>query len=120
MVKSEFLKILGKAILLSSIGFSVASVEMSSKFSVKNFSRDQATLQNASDALDAYNLVGGLWAIGVVILMYGQYGMTGLWSAVACNLAVLLWINLSYFHAFKQAADANGLAYPRTGFGLLS
>jgi len=120
MVKNEFLKILGKAILLSSIGFSVASVEMSSKFSVRSFSTDQKTLQRASDALDAYNLVGGMWALGVVILMYGQYGDMGMYTSIICNLAVLLWINLSYFHAFKQAARDGHLEYPKTMFGLLS
>jgi hypothetical protein len=118
--KHYLLKVLGKAILLSSIGFSIASVEMSSKFSVKNFSTNQETLQNASEALDGYNLVGTLWALGVLLLMYGQYNWTGLIMASICNIAVLLWINLSYFHAFKAAADANGLEYPHTLFGLLS
>lgn len=120
MANKDFLKILGKGILLSSIGFSVASVEMSSKFSVRNFSKDQETLQRASDALDAYNLVGGVWALGVILLMTGQYGRTGTWVAIGCNLAVLLWINLSYFHAFKLAAQAERLQYPSTLFGLLS
>ncbi len=102
----------------SPIGFSVASVEMSSKFSILNFSTDQTTLQRASDALDGYNLVGGLWSIGVCMLMYGQYGELGLKCAIACNLAVIAWINLSYFHAFKKAAAANKLMYPSTVWGL--
>jgi len=122
VVKSEFqqnLKIIGKTILLSSIGFSVASVEMSSKFSVRNFSKDQETLQRASDALDAYNLVGGLWALGVCLLMYGQYGMKGLVSSIISNFAVLLWINLSYIHAFKQAANEANLKFPRVLWGLI-
>ena len=32
---------IGEAILLASMQFSIGSVEMSSKFSVKNFSKDQ-------------------------------------------------------------------------------
>jgi hypothetical protein len=120
--RSEFhenLKIIGKTILLSSIGFSVASVEMSSKFSVRNFSKDQTTLQRAADALDAYNLVGGLWALGVCFLMYGQYGMKGLVSSIISNTAVLLWINLSYLHAFRQAAKDEKLKYPKVLWGLI-
>ena len=118
--KSHVLKVIGKAILLSSIGFSIASVEQSSKFSIRNFSTDQATLQRASDALDGYNLVGAVWMIGVCMLMYGQYGMLGLQSAVVCNLAVLMWINISYFHAFREAAKEHKLDYPHTIWGLLS
>jgi hypothetical protein len=113
------LKIIGKTILLSSIGFSVASVEMSSKFSVRNFSKDQTTLQRAADALDAYNLVGGLWALGVCLLMYGQYGTKGLVSSIISNTAVLLWINLSYLHAFRQAAKDEKLKYPKVLWGLI-
>lgn len=116
--KNEFLKILGKAILLSSIGFSVASVEMSSKFSVRSFAKDAETLQRASDALDGYNLVGGLWMLGVCLLMYGQYGTLGLHMAILCNAAVILWINLSYWHAFKQAARDGNIPYPKILWGL--
>lgn len=118
-MKSSFndsLKILGKAILLSSIGFSVASVEMSSKFSVRNFSKDQETLQRAADALDAYNLVGGLWALGVCLLMYGQYGRRGLYTSIIANAAVLIWINASYIYAFRQAAESERLKFPRVLF----
>ena len=110
------LKIFGKSILLSSIGFSVASVEMSSKFSVLNFSKDQKTLQRASDALDAYNIVGGLWALGVCLLMYGQYGKVGLIASIITNLAVLIWINASYIYAFKQAAKHGNLKFPMVFF----
>lgn len=113
---SDNLKIIGKSILLSSIGFSVASVEMSSKFSVRNFSKDQETLQRASDALDAYNLVGGVWALGVCLLMYGQYGKVGLIASIITNLAVLFWINLSYIYAFKQAAKSENLKFPKILF----
>ena len=39
-------KIIGKAIMLSSIQVAFGSVEMSSRFSVLNFSKEQDTLQN--------------------------------------------------------------------------
>ena len=43
-------KLIGKSILFASMQFAIGSVEMSSKFSVKNFSKDQDTLQNAADS----------------------------------------------------------------------
>lgn len=117
---SPNLKLAGEAILLASIGFSIASVEMSSKFSVKNFSQDQRTLQAASTALDMYMLVGGLWAVGVCLMLYGSYGMPGLVWGLITNISVLAWIAVSYVHAFKQATDQNGVKYPRCLFGLIN
>ena len=117
---SPNLKLAGEAILLSSIGFSIASVEMSSKFSVKNFSVNQKTLAAASTALDVYNLVGVLWSIGVTLMLWGSYGMPGLVWGVITNVAVLAWINASYLHAFKQAAEQNQVKFPRCIFGLVN
>ena len=57
----EYFEMLGEAILLASMQFAIGSVEMSSKFSVKNFSKDQDTLQNAADALSDYMKIGLMW-----------------------------------------------------------
>lgn len=114
------LKLAGEAILLSSIGFSIASVEMSSKFSVKNFSKDQRTMQAASTALDTYNTVGLLWALGVTIMLWGSYGRPGLAWGIITNVAVLAWINISYLHAFKQATEQNDVKFPRCMYGLIN
>lgn len=65
-------------------------VEMSSKFSVHNFFKDQTTLQRVANALDAYNLVGDFGPSACAcLLMYGQYGMKGLVSSIITNLFVL-------------------------------
>jgi hypothetical protein len=117
---SPNLKLAGEAILLASIGFSIASVEMSSKFSVKNFSKDQKTLQAASTALDLYLVVGGLWALGVCLMLYGSYSTPGLIWGLITNVAVLLWIMASYLHAFKQATDQHDVLFPRCFFGLIN
>ena len=117
---SPNLKLAGEAILLSSIGFSIASVEMSSKFSVKNFSVNQKTLSAASTALDTYNTVGILWAVGVTLMLWGSYGAPGMIWGLITNVAVLLWINASYLHAFKQAAEQNGVKFPRCLYGLVN
>lgn len=117
---SPNLKLAGEAILLSSIGFSIASVEMSSKFSVKNFSTNQKTLAAASTALDLYVFIGFLWMVGVTLMLWGSYGAPGAVWGVLTNVAVLAWIIASYLHAFKQASEQNGVKYPRCLFGLIN
>ena len=61
--KKSIVTITGKAILFASMQFAIGSVEMSSKFSVKNFSNDQATLQNAADALSDYLKISIVYSI---------------------------------------------------------
>jgi hypothetical protein len=102
-------KIIGKSILLASMQFAIGSVEMSSKFSVINFSKDQETLKRASDALNEYMLIGFIWTIGVVLIMYANYGKTGAISGILSNFFILGWIYISYKSSFKKAAKFNNL-----------
>lgn len=110
------LKMIGEAILLSSINFSIASCEMSSRFSVKNFSKDQDTLQNACDSLVDYMKIGTLWTIGVSLLLYSQFGPWGIAAAIPANLIIMAWIWFSYTAAFRSAAKKHGLQYPKIRF----
>ena len=102
---NDTLELLGEAILLASIQFSIGSVEMSSKFSVKNFSKDQKTLQNAADSLCDYLKIAFVWTLGVTLLLYSKYKIAGLIAGIVTNLIVSLWIYLSYMTAFKSAAE---------------
>jgi len=108
----NILKMLGESILLASIQFSIGSVEMSSKFSVKNFAKDQETLQNAADALSDYLKIGMFWTIGVSILLYSNHGVAGALSAIIANLLIITWIYISYIQSFKSAADKYNLSMP--------
>lgn len=101
------LEMLGEAILFSSIQFSIGSVEMSSKFSVKNFSNDQVTLQNAADALSDYLKISFVWTVGVVFLLYSKYKLIGAISGLVANIIVILWIYISYTSAFSSAVNKN-------------
>ncbi len=101
--------ILGKAILMASMQFAIGSVEMSSKFSVKNFAKDQETLDNAISALRDYIIIGGLWTLGTSLIFYVNYGTRGLTLNVLANICIILWIYLSYYVAFKEAAKKNNL-----------
>jgi hypothetical protein len=111
-------KMLGEAILYGSIQFSIGSVEMSSKFSVKNFSKDQETLQNAADALMDYVKISFIWTIGVTLLLFSKYGWLGAISSIVSNLIVVGWIFYSYVDAFntavkKTSSTSSPLKFPK-------
>ena len=105
-------KIIGKAIMLSSIQVAFGSVEMSSRFSVLNFSKDQETLQNAANALSAYIFIGIIWSLGTMLVLYSSFGMAGLLSGLVCNGIIMFWIVYSYTYAFKRAAMKYNLKVP--------
>lgn len=110
--QNEFILLLGEAILLASMQFSIGSVEMSSKFSVKNFSKDQETLQNAADALTDYLRIAYIWTIGVAILLFARYDKIGSIVSIMINIIIIAWIYFSYTYAFKTSSIKNNLAYP--------
>jgi hypothetical protein len=112
MAESDMMKMIGEAILLASIQFSIGSVEMSSKFSVRNFSKDQETLQNAADALSDYMKIGLLWTVGTVMVLYSSFGCYGGIAALIANLVILIWVYGSYITAFKDAAGKYKLNMP--------
>ncbi len=113
VLDNDKMKMLGEAILLASIQFSIGSVEMSSKFSVKNFSKDQEPLQNAADALSDYMKIGIMWTIGVSLLSYSNYKCTGAVVAVIVNLFIMSWIYISYIQSFKSAKEKYNLQMPK-------
>jgi len=103
--KKNAFYILGKAILMASMQFAIGSVEMSSKFSVKNFSKDQRTLDNAIKALKDYMIIGSLWMLGTSMIFYVNYGLKGLLMNIIANISIMLWIYLSYYTAFNESVD---------------
>ena len=111
--KHSLAKIIGKAIMLSSIQVAFGSVEMSSRFSVLNFSKDQDILQNAANALSAYIVIGTAWSIGTILVLASSYGKTGLIAGIVCNAIIMAWIVISYRLAFKSAAKKYALENPK-------
>ena len=106
-------ELLGEAILFASIQFSIGSVEMSSKFSVKNFATDDETLQNAADSLSDYLKISIIWTIGVMLLLYSKFKLIGSITGLFSNLVVILWIYFSYVNAFKAASKKSNLKMPK-------
>ena len=104
--------VIGKALLYASLQFAIGSVEMSSKFSVKNFSKDQTTLQHAADALSDYLFIGMVWTLGTCLMFWGNYGMKGAIINFIANMIIMLWILVSYQRAFDYACIAGKLEKP--------
>lgn len=105
-------KTIGKAIFLASLQSSWGAVEMSSKFSVLNFSRDQETLQRAADALRSYIFIGIIWTIGTCLTLFSTSGWCGIWIGLLANAVMMAWIIISYINAFNQAAKQHNLQKP--------
>lgn len=110
--KQKFFKMLGNSILLASIQASIGSCEMSSKYSVVNFSKDQQTLQAAADALTGYLIVAFIWTIGSTMISYGQYSWPGFITSLIANLVLIGWLFFSYLQAFRVAATRYNLQFP--------
>jgi hypothetical protein len=111
--QQRFFKMLGNSILLASIQASIGSCEMSSKYSVVNFSKDQETLQAASDALTGYLVIAFIWTLGSSMISYGQYSWAGLITSLIANLVLIGWLFFSYINAFKIAAKRYNLEFPK-------
>jgi hypothetical protein len=109
---NSLIAVIGTAILFSSLQFSVASVEMSSKYSVKNFSKDQKTLQHAADALSDYIFIGALWTAGTSMMAWGSHGISGCLITLVANIVIMAWIILSYLKTFRYACDNYKLKMP--------
>ena len=105
-------KIIGKSILFASMQFAIGSVEMSSKFSVKNFSTSDDVLQNACDALCDYLIIGLLWTLGTSLIFYTSYKWNGVIINVSINFAIMYWIYWSYMKSFEYAMSKNKLSPP--------
>lgn len=112
-LKNRKWKMLGNAILLASIQASIGSVEMSSKFSVVNFSKDQETLQGAADALTGYLVIAFIWTVGSAMISYGQFGIYGMITSLIANIVLVSWIYFSYLHSFKVATKRYKLNFPK-------
>lgn len=112
-MKQDLPKIIGEAVLLSSMNFAIGSVELSSRFSVINFSKTQDVLDRAHDALVEYMYVGLFWTLGCMLILYANHKWAGLISGFVCNILILLWIYFGYQRAFNKAAKNNNLRVPK-------
>lgn len=102
-------ELISSALLLASMQFSIASVEMSSTFSVKNFSKDPATLRNAVHALAEYLSVAVFWMLIVSLYLFYGHGVKGLVLGLFFNLVFITWLYVQYHNAFEEACNVHRL-----------
>lgn len=111
--RAPLLKIIGKAMMLGSQQYALGSVLMSSSFSVKSFSKDSKTLQDAADALRQYIIAGIVWMISNILVLGASYGTAGAISAFISNIVVMIWIWKLYTAAFENAMANYNLPPPK-------
>ena len=90
----------------------MGSVEMSSRFSVRNFSSNQKCLDNAAEALRDYLIIGTIWTAIVSTVMYCQHGLRGLLVGFVLNALIMTWLYISYTRAFAFCANKHCLEIP--------
>jgi len=105
--------LIGTALLYSGMQFALGSVEMSSRFSVENFSKDQKTLQAAATALSTYFIIAVVWTLASCLVLYGDHGTKGIFWGFVTNAIFVGWIVISYWLTFRKVAKANGLEIPK-------
>jgi hypothetical protein len=103
---------IGEALFFSGLQFAIASTEMSSRFSVENFAKDQATLDNAMKALSTYTIIAMIWTLATCLLLYGDYGPLGIFWGMLTNGLFVAWILLSYYWTFVTVSKKNNLQVP--------
>jgi small-conductance mechanosensitive channel len=105
-------KIIGKAIFYAALQAAYGSVVMSSSFSVKNFAKDQVTLQHAADALREYLFLAAIWTLATVLVLSADYGLKGGIAGFIANMIFIVWIYYTYNSAFKYASKTYNLEMP--------
>lgn len=111
-MEAGYADMVGKSLFLASGQASIGSVLLSSAYSVKNFSKDQKTLQSAAAALRAYIIMSCVWTIASMLTLYASNGWTGAAIGLLLNLAMIAWIVLTYYVAFREAVDEFQLRMP--------
>lgn len=110
---SNLADMVGKALFLASGQASIGSVLLSSAYSVKNFSKDQKTLQSAGYALRSYIIMSCVWTIASMLTLYASSGCLGSAVALIFNLAMIAWIVITYMLAFREVVEEAQLKMPR-------
>lgn len=105
-------KIAGEALMHAGLQAAWASVEMSSKFSILSFAKDQDTLQRAADALRGYLIIGSIWTLGSSAVLWSEYNSKGIIAGLLANIGVMGWITWSYLKAFDEASRRYNLQKP--------
>ena len=101
--------LIGEAIILSSIQLSLSCIEMSPKCVIREFTKDQDSLQNAIDALSDYIKIATIWTLFITILFYARHDKIGALIALIINILIMTWIYYTYNKTIEKVAKTNNL-----------
>ena len=113
LTNKELVILIGDAIIVATLQFSIAGVELSSRFGVIHYANTQKKLQHTADSLNSYLLIGVICAILLSSLFYLKNNMVGFTVCLLSNLLIMSLIYYSYLIAFRKAKDMHGLEYPK-------
>lgn len=105
--------LIGNALFLAGLQFAIASTEMSSRFSVENFSIDARTLQAAMNALSTYFIISVVWCLACCFVLYAEHGIRGIIWALITNIIFVGWIVVSYYLTFRSVSRSKNLPMPK-------
>jgi hypothetical protein len=113
MSQHTFSSLIGTSLFLAGLEFAIASTEMSSRFSVENFSVDERTLQAAMNALCTYFIIAVIWTVACCLVLYSDYGLKGvIWGCIT-NIIFVGWIVVSYYLTFKSVSKNRNIPMPK-------
>ena len=94
--------LLGKILVTSVVQISLASIEIPSKLLI----RTQITTQEYADAfiteLQAYIIIGAVWAIGTSLLVYVSHYHFGALLNLVLNLLIMYWIVSRHYRVYLE------------------
>jgi hypothetical protein len=105
-------KLIGEAVLLASVNWTLSGNEMASRFNILSWSKDPGVLQRAADALTGYCVLATIWMIGSALILYSQWGRRGFVVGLVANLVAILWTVWTYKRTFRAAAQLHNQPEP--------
>lgn len=111
-LNKEILILIGDVTIAATVQFVVANLLMTSTFNIIHFTKQQTTLQHASDRLSNYVKISLICTIALTLLFYAKKDIIGAIISLIINILMIISIYISYTEAFKISAKNHNLSYP--------
>lgn len=96
--------IIGKSMLFASVQVAFASIELDSKFAIREI-KTQERLDDAITALKSYLVISIFWTISNICILYSLYGVKGAFYSFISNMTIIIWIMITYKKLFKHLSE---------------
>lgn len=109
MSQQNWPAMLGHAIFYNTIFASLSSLEMSSKNTMYASVENQTELNYAAKSIKRSMLGTFIGLIGISLIMYSEYGITGLLVCVVISLINIIWTYSGYYKTLSDLAKRHDL-----------